>query len=620
MSRSVGRRNFLKVAGLGITAGLCPPAVFAAGDAAGADKRPNIVWLVSEDNSPHYMDLYHPGGAETPNIRALAKKGVVFNHAFSNSPVCSAARSTLITGSYGARIGTNYHRGRGRARLPEGLEPLSASLQNAGYYTSYLTKSDFNFHGWEVSWDSDTDWSGRREGQPFFHQHLFMVTHESELHRRWQEGSDDQDTPLPSYFPNTETFRRTINAYRDMHREMDRELGEVMAQLEAEGVLEDTFIFYFGDHGGVLPRSKGYLYEKGLQVPLVVRIPENFKHLVGYRPGTRADGFVSFIDFAPTMLALAGLEVPALMDGKPFLGPGIDVKEVEARDETFGMADRFDQKYDLVRTLRRGNWKYMRSYQPFNFDGLNNSFRYRLTAYREWRELFDQGKLNGVQRQFFEPRAPEALYDLENDPDETVNLAADPQHAETLNVLRNRLTEWVKGMPDLLFYPESYLVAHDAFDDPVGFGLMRREHIAKLVEIADLQLLPFDAAKEALEQALVSDHPVERYWGLIVCSAFGEEAAGFYDRAKEMAESDPSPLNRGRAAEFLGLTGAADPVPLIHAALAACEDPWEALLILNTAVMLTEGKPGYTFHLTGESIPVHNFLTRRRLSFFRVEN
>ena len=447
-----------------------------------------------------------------------------------------------------------------------------------------------------------------------------MVTHEAELHRRWQEGADDQDTPLPAYFPNTSTFRKTYNTYLELHREMDRELGEVVARLEAEGLLEDTFIFYFGDHGGVLPRSKGYLYEGGLHVPLVLRIPENFKHLVGYRPGTRADGFVSFIDFAPTMLALAGLEVPAQMDGRPFLGPGVDVEEVEARDETFGMADRFDQKYDMVRTLRKGRWKYMRSYQPFNFDGLYTSFRYRLAAYQEWRELYTQGKLNEVQRQFFEPRAPEGLYDLENDPDETVNLAADPQYANILTDMRNRMNERVKGMPDLGFYPESYFRKHQGVEDPAAFGSARKAHIAKLVEIANLQLLPFDAAKDDLERALVSDQPVERYWGLIVCSTFGEDASEFFAKAKEMAEQDPSPLNRARAAEFLGLTGAADPVPLIMAALAACDDSWEALLILNTAVLLKDGKPGYEFNITEESIPVYNFRTRRRLGYFREKN
>jgi len=259
----------------------------------------------------------------------------------------------------------------------------------------------------------------------------------------------------------------------------------------------------------------------------------------------------------------------------------------------------------------------MRSYQPFNFDGLYTAFRYRLPAYREWRELYTQGKLNEVQRQFFEPRAPEGLYDLENDPDETVNLAADPQYADILTDMRNRMNERVKGMPDLGFYPESYFRTHQGVEDPAAFGSARKEHIAKLVEIANLQLLPFDAAKDDLGRALISDHPVERYWGLIVCSTFGEDASEFFAKAKEMAVNDPSPLNRARAAEFLGLTGAADPVPLIMAALAACEDSWEALLILNTAVLLQDGKPGYEFNLSEESIPVYNFRTRRRLGYFR---
>ena len=174
---------------------------------------------------------------------------------------------------------------------------------------------------------------------------------------------------------------------------------------------EDTFVFYFGDHGGVLPRSKGYAYESGLHVPLVVRVPKNFKYLVKCEPGHREKGFVEFVDFGPTILNLSGAEIPGGIDGKPFLGEGAGT-----RNYTFNYADRFDEKYDFVRWIRKGKYSYQRNFQPFNFDALQNDYRYRQLAFEEWRQLYKKGKLNAIQRQFFETRPVEALYDIEADP------------------------------------------------------------------------------------------------------------------------------------------------------------------------------------------------------------
>ena len=304
---------------------------------------------------------------------------------------------------------------------------------------------------------------------------------------------------------------------------VDGQIGEVVDRLKEDGVLEDTFVFYFGDHGGVLPRGKGYAYESGLHVPLVVRIPENWQHLVDAKRGSRIGGFVSFIDFGPTLLQLAGVEIPKQVDGKPFLGKGIEQKETSMRDEAFGYADRFDEKYDFVRTLRKGKYEYVRNYQPFNYDGLHNNYRYKMAAYREWRDLFQAGSLNAIQQQFFQPRPPELLFDIEADPHEVSNLADDPQYESVLNEMRSRLTEQVKSLPDLSFYPESEL-ADEAFDNPVEFGQSHQEQINSLVDIANLQLRPFGKAKKSIRAALESDEPWHRYWGLIVCSRFGRRA------------------------------------------------------------------------------------------------
>jgi len=289
------------------------------------------------------------------------------------------------------------------------------------------------------------------------------------------------------------------------------------------------------------------------------------------------------------------------MDGKAFMGSGITKADLEKRDETFGMADRFDEKYDLVRTLRKGKYKYMRSYQPFNFDGLQNNYRYKMAAYREWRSLYKAGKLNKTQRFFFEPRPPEALYDVEADPYETQNLATHPAHSEKLKALRGRLAKRVKDLPDLSMFPESHL-ARAAYKNPVAFGLKHKEEIAQLVDIADLSLVPFAEAKGGVEAALSSDNPWKRYWGLITCSSHGKAASGFVERAKEIAAEDTNLLVRTRAAEFLGLIGADDPRPILMDVLHKSTDAMETVLVLNTVVVLQDGKPGYKFTIKAEDI------------------
>ena len=570
--------------------------------ALGAD-RPNFVWLISEDNSKHYLKLFDEHGAETPEIERLAMDGLIFDNAFSNSPVCSVARTTLITGCYGPRIGTQYHRRSVLVPMPHGLRMFPAYLRDAGYYTTNKFKKDYNAVEGSGVWDESSrkaTWKNRKTGQPFFHQQTFATSHESSLHfsaatmKSQKTETDPADVFIAPYHPDTPTFRYTYARYHDRIRQVDAEVGQVVDQLRQDGLLEDTFIFYFGDHGGVLPGSKGYAYESGLHVPLVIRVPENWRHLVAWQAGSRVKGFVSFIDFGPTLLHLAGLNVPEQVDGRPFLGRRITASDVDSRDEACGYADRFDEKYDLVRTLRKGKFEYVRSYQPFNFDGLWNNYRYKMLAYRQWSELHRAGKLNAVQSRFFNRREPEALYDVQADPHETINLAGDAKYAGVLADLRKRMADRVKGMPDLSFYPENHLV-DVAFKNPTEFGQTHKDEIARLVDTANLSLIPFGRARSRIASALESRDPWQRYWGLITCSRFGQSAKPFTAKARTLADGDANLLVRTRAAEFLGLIGAADPRPTIMDALARSNSGIEANLILNTLVLLRDGQPGYAF-------------------------
>jgi arylsulfatase A-like enzyme len=567
--------------------------------------RPNIVWLTTEDNAIWWYRLYSPDGAAMPNIERLAKEGLVFNNVYSCAPVCSPARSTIISGCYVPRLGAHWHRKILPVKLPQGLHMFPWYLRQAGYYTTNNSKEDYNFAASEKqgTWDESSPratYRNRKPGQPFFHVQNFATTHESQL---FPDRPDDQLLTDPKtvklfpYHPDTPVFRNKYAHYLDLHRQVDSQIGAFIDQLEEDGLLEDTFIFHFGDNGGVLPGSKGYAREDGLHVALVVYVPQKWQHLVPAARGSRINGVIEFVDLGPTVLNLAGLPIPPQMDGRPFLGPGVTLEEVEKRDTAFGHADRFDEKYDLVRFLRKGRFTYWRSYQPFNFDGLYNEYRYKQAAYREWWDLFQKGQLTATQRSFYEPRPAECLFDLGKDPHETHNLAADPAYADVLLSMRQALQERVKSLPDLGFIPEPVFVKESG-GDGASYAERNKARIARLVDIADLQLVPFEQAQPQLEVALHSDDPLERYWAIITCSAFGAEASPLAERIRQMAHHDENPLVRTRAAEFLGLTGLEDPRPVLTDVLKKTTDPVEANLILNTVVLLRDGRPRLTFDLS----------------------
>ena len=578
---------------------LCALLLLAGGTMAA--KRPNFVFLVSEDNSIHYLKLYGYGAA-TPNIEALAKDGLTFNHAFSNSPVCSVARSTLATSLLAPRAGFQYHRKSAMANLPKGYHPWSAMLRKAGYYAANNSKTDYNFvNNMKELWDESSrnaSWRKRAEGQPFFYMQSMAQSHESSLHFSQQvfENEKTKHDPakvkLAPYHPDTTLFRYTHARYLDRIQTIDGLLGNVVKRLADDGLLEDTFIFYFGDHGGVLPRGKGYAYESGLHVPLVVRIPKNFAHLVDHQRGTRTDGFVSFIDFGPTVLNLAGLKPHKLADGRAFLGKDVNAKDLAARDEVFGYADRFDEKYDLVRTLRKGKYTYIRNLQGFYPDALQNNYRYKMLAFTEWRELANQGKLNAAQMQFHQRRPAEQLFDVEADPHEVNNLANDPEYTKVLADLRSRMQKKLREVNDLSFYPESFMV-QNALQDGVTYGTTNHKEINRLVDIADLALLPFAEAHKPLAAALKAKPPMELYWACTTASVIGEQARPLVPLVKKLLTHE-NLMVRMRAAEFLGSIKAADPMPTLLSVLNTARTEQELMLTFNAVVYLRDYK-GYQF-------------------------
>lgn len=608
----------------------------AASPLAAAADRPNFVWILSEDNSKHFMKLFDEHGAETPNIARLAEHGLIFNHAFSNAPVCSVARTTLITSVYAPRLGTQYHRKYKTVTMPPGWKMFPAYLHEAGYYTTNNSKKDYNAEETPDTWNESSKkatWRNRPAGSPFFHMQTFTDSHESSLHftRKQMETQKTDTDPatvfIPPYHPKTPTFRYTYARYHDRMKVNDTKVASVVKKLEDDGLLEDTFVFYFGDHGGVLPRGKGYVYETGLHIPLVVRVPDKFRNLVAFPNGTRVDGFVSFIDFGPTLLHLAGIDVPDYMDGAPFLGPDVTLDKLNERNETFGYADRFDEKYEMVRTLRQGKWKYHRNFQGYLPDGLQNNYRYRMLAYQEWRELFHAGKLNAVQRAFFESKPAESLYDLENDPYETKNLAAEPAHRERLLAMRANLHKRMTAIYDLSLMPESMMIdqmnglgedfrAMNKLGAKLGF--LTQPHAS-----ADLACLPFDEARPKLANVLKSRNlesvngldytSLNAYWALNACCIFGKTARPLADAARNKLDNR-DPLVRLQSAVFLAILKEEQPQPIIKALLKESKDPVFNAIALNQVVYLRDTL-GYKFDLKPDDIPAKNDGVNRRLEY-----
>ena len=577
-----------------------------------SDERPNIIWLVSEDNSIHFMDLYSKDGAKMPNISSLAKKGVVFNNAFSNAPVCSVARSTIITGVYGPTIGTQYHRKAYPVNLPKYIKPLPLYLRDAGYYTTNNNKEDYNFKKENEIWDessSKATYKNRKVNQPFFHVQNFGNTHEGRLHfskeyfKKEIENFNIENTPTFPYHPDTPIFRFTRELLYKHHMSLDSKIGEFIKDLEKQGLMENTIIFYYGDHGGVLPRSKGYLYESGLNIPMVVYVPKKWKNLSPFHIGTKTSAFIDFLDLVPTVLSLAGIEIPNYLDGTPFLGKKIKKESIEQQNITFGYADRFDEKYDLVRSVRKGKYKYIRNFQPFNVDGLYNFYRYKMLAYKEWYNLFVEGKLNKYQAKFFLPKQPEELYDVKKDPHEINNLAKKTNFKNELIELRSQLKKQIISKNDLSFFPEPYFLKK-GLENPIDFGKKNKELLISLIEVANLNIYPFQEVRKKIADALNDNNPWIKYWGLIACSSFGMKAEENIDKINAIFEDENEEnLVRIRALEFLLLNNLKYNVLIMEDLMKSPTNLMEAALMFNSLALFKTINPDFKIELPKSIFP-----------------
>ena len=420
--------------------------------------RPNILWITCEDISPH-LGCYGDPEARTPNLDRLASEGRRYTNAFSISGVCAPSRSCLITGMYPTTLGTCHMRCDNPP--PPHVRCFPEYLRSAGYYCTNNRKTDYNFKHPRETWDqcsAKAHWRARPDKvQPFFAVFNFTNTHESQVGRDLEdpdyakrrlppeERHDPAKAQVPPYYPATPIVRKHWAHYFDLITQMDRQAGRVLDQLEEDGLAESTVVFFYSDHGVGLPRAKRWMYDSGTHVPLLIRWPGQIE------PGTVTDRLVSFVDFAPTALSIAGAPIPDHMQGVPFLGE----RAGKPRDYVFAARDRMDERYDIIRSARDKRFRYIRNYEPHRPYAQYLNYPEGWAVMPELRRVHQAGQLTAEQALFFRETKPlEELYDVAADPHEVYNLAADPHHHEVLERLRKVMDTWMRDTRDLGLVPE----------------------------------------------------------------------------------------------------------------------------------------------------------------------
>jgi arylsulfatase A-like enzyme len=448
-------------------------ALQAAHTKPDANKRPNIIWFVVDDMSANFS-CYGETTVRTPHVDQLAQEGLRFTRAYATSPVCSTFRSAMITGMYQTSIGAHHHRsGRGehRIKLPDGVRPVPALFHEAGYYTcmgsglpeldyrsqpfssrtrNRLGKTDYNFD-WDKSIYDSHDWSGRGDSQPFFMQvqlhggklrgasaagyHAF----DKQVQQAFGGITDPESVQLPPYYPRDKVLLKDWSSYLDSVRMTDRHVGLVMERLRQEGLLANTLVVFFTDHGISHARGKQFLYDEGTHIPLVINGP-------GIDSGGTRTDLVEHIDIAALSLAAAGIEIPPAMQGRNILAPNYQPKQA-----IFAARDRCGEAADRIRSVRNDRYLYIRNFYPQRPLLMPSGYKDSKLIVQRLRELHAEGVLNKMSEQLlFAPTRPtEELYLYVHDRWQTNNLAAKPDHAAALRQHRERLERWIKETGDL---------------------------------------------------------------------------------------------------------------------------------------------------------------------------
>ncbi len=517
--------------------------------------RPNILWLTSEDHGPH-MGCYGDPYATTPNVDALAAKGLRYTHCWSNAPVCAPARTTLISGMYPPSTGGEHM--RSMVEFPQGKKMYPQFLREAGYYCTNNAKEDYNVakpgEVWDVS-SKNGHWKNRPEGKPFFAVFNSEKSHESKIRSKPHTLiHDPAKARVPAYHPDTPEVRHDWAQYYDGVSAADADAGALLKELADAGLTEDTIVFYYADHGSGMPRSKRWPYNSGLQVPLVVYIPEKFKDLrpPEYKAGGASDRLVSFVDFAPTVLSLAGVQPPEWMQGHAFLGKFI----TPLQPYLYGFRGRMDERYDCVRSVTDGRFVYVRNFRPDKIYGQHINYMWQTPTTVVWEQMWKDGKLNEAQSAFWKTKPAEELFDLATDRDEVKNLAMVPEQQAVLEKFRTALRAHEERIRDVGLLPEGEFHRRSAGSTPYDFGHDDAKYpFARVYAAADLASSLKPEAAPALLASLADADSGVRYWSALGLLMRGADAVKSAHAELTKALDDASPDVRIVAAEALGRFG-----------------------------------------------------------------
>jgi len=419
--------------------------------------KPNIIWISAEDMSPR-LSMYGDNTIKTPNIEQLAREGIVYENVYTTAGVCAPSRNAIITGSYQTYNGGHNMRTLNNtypeqtglpksysAVMPAEIRCFPEYLRLQGYYTTNNNKTDYQFEAPPTAWDEVSNkatWRNRPKGKPFFSVFNFNTTHESQI---WVNADkplrvDPSKVSLPPFYPDNLVARTEVARHYSNISTLDDEIGILLKNLDEDGLLDNTIIFFWTDHGDGLPFYKREIYRRGLHVPLIIRFPN------GKGGGVRDSRWISSIDFAPTVLSLAGIKTPKGLAGIPFLGKYAKTK---GREMVFAARDRLDSHYDRVRTVLAPKYQYVRNYFPELPRYMDLEYRKQQPLMRNILKMREEGTLTGFQNLWFEKSKPkEELYDWEKDPFELVNLADDAKYATILKKMRHQMDEWQQKFPD----------------------------------------------------------------------------------------------------------------------------------------------------------------------------
>ena len=490
------------------------------------DELPNILWLTSEDNSP-FLGCYGDKFATTPNLDRLASEGFLYTHAFANVPVCAPARNTILTGIY-ACSGGNEHM---RSNYPKSdkVKTYPELLRAAGYYCSNNVKTDYNLGNFDdkIIWDdcsTKAHYKNRPEGKPFFAVFNCTITHESCLHKSTPDSllrHSPENVSLPPYHPDTPEMKHDWAQYYDKLEDLDTWVGEKLKELDEAGLTENTIVFYYSDHGGVIARSKRFLYESGTHVPFIIRIPEKYSNLFpSEKAGSKVDRLISWIDLFPTLLSIAGIQVPEYLQGNAFLG-----KQKTADPEyVHFFRGRMDERYDMSRGVRDSKFRYIRYYMPYRAYGQHLEYLWKAPSVRSWEEAFKNGQCNEVQSVFWKQKPAEELYDTENDPWEINNLAGDSAFADVLERMRSVSREHILKIKDAGFIPEADRIDRTHEIPVYDFLRTDKADFQAIVEAADIASSGKPENIDLLRNYLKSEESAIRYWGATGLLVLGEDA------------------------------------------------------------------------------------------------